>query len=78
MIAGWAEVINARATAYDWLAGNPTSLVLVSLVLLFVGWVIRSEHRTRHLVMLIHALRQRTVGTKTRTPRSRRTGGGHV
>jgi hypothetical protein len=78
MIDGRAEVINAFATAYDWLVGNPPSLVLVSLMLLFVGWVIRSEHRTRHLVMLIYALRQRTGGTKTPTPGSRRTGGGHV
>lgn len=78
MIAGWAEVVNAFAPAYDWLAGNPTSLLLVSLMLLFVGWVIRSEHRTWHLVMLIYALRQRTGGVKTRRPGSRRTGGGHV
>jgi hypothetical protein len=78
MIDGRAEIINAFATAYDCLAGNPTSLVLVSLMLLFIGWVIRSEHRTRHLVMLIYALRQRTVGAKTRTPGSRRTGCGHV
>jgi hypothetical protein len=77
MIDGRVEVINASATAYGWLAGNSTSLVLVSLML-FVGWVIRSEHRTQHLVMLIYALRQRTVGAKTRTPGSRRTGGGHV
>jgi hypothetical protein len=47
-------------------------------MLLFIGWVIRSEHRTRHLVMLIYALRQRAVDAKTRTPESRRTGGGHV
>ena len=78
MIDGRPEVINAFATAYDWLAGNPPSLVLVSLMLLFIGWVIRSEYRTRHLVMLIYALRQRTAGAKIRTPESRRTGGGHV
>jgi hypothetical protein len=79
MIVGRAEVLNAFVPAYDWLAGNPTSLVLVSLILLlFIGWVIRSEHRTQHLVMLIYALRQRTGSVKTRTPGSRRTGGGHV
>lgn len=78
MIDGWVEVVEAFAPAYDGLAGNPPSLVLVSLVLLFVGWVVGSEYRTWYLVVLIYALRRRAGGAKARMPGGRRIGGGRV
>ncbi|MGH3939090.1 MAG: hypothetical protein ACRDTG_10745 [Pseudonocardiaceae bacterium] len=78
MIAGWAGVIDALATADDWLAGSPAGFGVVLLGVVFVGWVISSEHRTRHLVMVIRALRRSTVAGKTRRSGSRRAGGGHV
>lgn len=70
MAAIWAEIVSIIG---NWLQ-EPQLIVVAVLLMVFVGWVVRSEDRTRHLVSLIRALRQpgRTMsGARSRRPMGR-------
>jgi hypothetical protein len=54
MAANWEKFVGAIGS---WFV-DPRMAAAVILLLFFLGWVILSEDRTRHLVSLIRALRQ--------------------
>jgi hypothetical protein len=70
MIAKLAKAVGVMGIADGRILGADAVLVLALLVL-FLGWVILSENRTRHLAKLIRALRGPTRsrnGSRTQRP----------
>ncbi|MEJ3742813.1 hypothetical protein WEI85_05950 [Actinomycetes bacterium KLBMP 9797] len=70
MAATWEKIVGAIG---GWLV-DARLVAGVILLLVFLGWVILSEDRTRHLVSLIRALRQpdrASNGARRRRPRGR-------
>jgi hypothetical protein len=70
MAATWEKIVGAIE---GWLVDARLAAGFI-LLLGFLGWVIRSEDRTRHLVSLIRALRQpdrAPNGARRRRPRGR-------
>jgi uncharacterized membrane protein len=56
MIVRWESAVRAIGGVTDRL-GGPDANLMLALLVLFLGWVIVSESRTRHLAKLIWAVR---------------------